>query len=99
MASKTNIQPLFDNVLVKPVKAEKKSAGGIIIPDNAKEKPQEAEVMAVGEGSYDQNGKKIPMVVKVGQKVLCTKWGGNEIKVGYEEWKLVKQSDILAIVE
>ena len=99
MASKTNIKPLFDNVLVKPVKAEQKSVGGIIIPDNAKEKPQTAEVMAVGAGAYDQNGKLIPMLIKVGQKVMYTKWGGNEVKVGHEEWKLVKQSDILAIVE
>jgi len=99
MASKSNIKPLFDNILVKPVKAEQKSAGGILIPDSAKEKPQVAEVMAVGTGAYDQNGKLVPMVIKVGQKVMYTKWGGNEVKVGHEEWKLVKQSDILAIVE
>jgi chaperonin GroES len=99
MATKTNITPLFDNVLVRPIKAEPKSAGGIILPESAKEKPQTAEVVAVGTGAYDINGKLIPMVVKVGQKVMYTKWGGNEVKVGYEEWKLVKQSDILAIVE
>ena len=99
MAAKTNIKPLFDNILVKPVQADTKSAGGIYLPDNVKEKPQYAEVVAVGGGAYDQAGKLIPMVVKVGQKVLYTKWGGNEVKVGNEEWKLVKQSDILAIVE
>lgn len=98
MATKSNITPLFDNVLVKPVKAETTTASGIILPDSAKEKPQIAEVVAVGTGVYDQNGKLIPLIVKVGQKVLCSKWGGSEVKVGNEEWKLVKQSDILAIV-
>jgi chaperonin GroES len=98
MASKQNITPLFDNVLIKPLKAENKTAGGIYLPDNAKEKPQIGEVMALGNGAVDENGKKIPMIVKVGQKVMFTKWGGNEVKVENEEWKLVKQSDILAIV-
>jgi len=98
MTSKLNIKPLFDNILVKPVDAEKKSAGGIIIPDSVKEKPQVGEVMAIGAGEYDKNGKLIPMVVKIGQKVLYKKWGGDEVKVGNEEWKLVKQTDILAIV-
>lgn len=100
MSSKQNITPLFDNVLIKPLKADNKTAGGIYLPDNAKEKPQVGEVMAVGEGAIDESGKKIPMVVKVGQKVMFTKWGGNEVKMdGNEEWKLVKQSDILAIVK
>lgn len=98
MATKTNITPLFDNVLVKPVKAETATASGILLPETAKEKPQVAEVVAVGSGAVDINGKLIPMIVKVGQKVMYTKWGGNEVKVGHEEWKLVKQSDILAIV-
>lgn len=99
MTSKLNIKPLFDNVLVKPLEAEKTSAGGIIIPDSVKEKPQVGEVMAVGEGAHDENGKLIPMVVKVGQKVLYKKWGGDEYKMGNEEWKLVKQTDILAIIQ
>ncbi len=98
MATKFNIKPLFDNILVKPIKAEEKTTGGIYLPESAKEKPQIGEVMAIGEGARDDNGKLIPMVVKVGQKVMFTKWGGNEAKVGNEEWKLVKQSDILAIV-
>lgn len=98
MAGKSNITPLFDNVLIKPLKAENKTAGGIYLPDNAKEKPQVGEIMAVGAGSVDEKGNKIPMVVKVGQKVMYAKWGGNEVKVENEEWKLVKQSDILAIV-
>jgi chaperonin GroES len=98
MTSKINIKPLFDNILVKPIKAEEKSAGGIYIPETAKEKPQIGEVMAVGDGARDENGKLIPMVVKIGQKVMFTKWGGNEVKIEGQEWKLVKQSDILAIV-
>jgi chaperonin GroES len=93
-----NIKPLFDNILVKPLKAEEKTAGGIYLPENAKEKPQIGEVMAIGEGSYDDKGKLIPMIVKIGQKVMYTKWGGNEVKIEGQEWKLVKQSDILAIV-
>jgi chaperonin GroES len=99
MATKSNIKPLFDNVLVKPVQAETKSAGGIYLPENVKEKPQVGEIVAIGAGLYDNDGKLIPMVVKVGQKVMYTKWGGNEVKVGNEDWKLVKQTDILAIVD
>lgn len=99
MATKTTIKPLFDNVLVKPLEAEERTQSGIYLPETAKEKPQIGEVMAVGEGALDENGKRVPMVVKVGMKVMYTKWGGNEVKVNNEEWKLVKQSDILAIVE
>ncbi len=99
MATKINIKPIFDYLLIKPLQAETKSAGGIILPESAKEKPQIGEVMAAGDGARDENGKLIPMVVKVGQKVMFTKWGGNEVKVGSEEWKLVKQADILAIVQ
>lgn len=98
MATKLNIKPLFDNILVKPLKAEEKTSSGIYLPETAKEKPQIGEVMAVGEGARDDDGKLIPIVVKIGQKVMFTKWGGNEVKVGNEEWKLVKQTDILAIV-
>lgn len=98
MATKLNIRPLFDNVLVKPLKAEEKTTGGIYLPESSKEKPQIGEVMAVGNGAVDEKGKAIPMVVKIGDKVMYTKWGGNEVKMGNEEWKLVKQSDILAIV-
>ncbi len=94
-----NIKPLFDNVLIKPLEAEEKTPAGIVLPDTAKEKPQIGLVMAVGPGGYAEDGKKIPMVVKVGQKVMYKKWGGNEVKVGTEEWLLVEQKDILAIVE
>ena len=92
------MKPLFDNVLVRPLEAETKTASGILLPDSVKEKPQIGEVMAIGEGAFDQNGKKIPMIVKVGQKVMYKKWGGNEVKVEGKEWMLVEQKDILAVV-
>ncbi len=100
MAKKSdfNISPLFDNVLIKPLKAEEKTASGIILPDTAKEKPQIGEIMAIGEGHTNPDGKIIPMKVKVGQKVMYKKWGGNEVKVGNEEWVIVEQKDILAVL-
>ncbi len=98
-SKKVNIQPLFDNVLVKPLEAEEKTPSGIVLPDSAKEKPQTGLIMAIGKGATNEDGKLIPMVVKVGQKVMYKKWGGNEIKVLGEEWMLVEQKDILAIVE
>lgn len=104
--AKQTITPLFDNVLIKPLEAEQKLPSGIILPDSAKEKPQMGEVMAVGAGSEscdcdcgDNNCGKGAMVVKVGQKVMYKKWGGNEIKVDGKEWTIVEQKDILAIVE
>lgn len=99
MTSKLNITPLFDNVLIKPLKAESQTAGGIYLPENVKEKPQVGEIMAVGTGIHDEHGKLVPMIVKIGQKVLYKKWGGDEYKVGNEEWKLVRQTDILAIIK
>ena len=95
-----NIKPLFANVLIKPVDADEKTIGGIIIPDTAKEKPQVGLVMAVGDGELD-DGKvvKDSMIVKVGDKVMYKKWGGNEVKVGHEEWTIVEQKDILAIIK
>ncbi len=97
--TKTSIQPLFDHVLIKPEEAESKTASGIILPDSAKEKPQIGVIMAVGTGHVNPEGKTLPMHVKVGQKVMYKKWGGNEVKVGSEEWMIVEQKDILAIVE
>jgi len=99
MAVKNNIKPLFDNVLIKPLEAEGKTASGIILPDSVKEKPQIGLVMAIGSGVTNDSGKIIPMAVKVGQKVMYKKWGGNEVKMGNEEWTMVEQKDILAIVE
>jgi chaperonin GroES len=102
------IKPLFDYVLVKPLEGESKTASGIVLPDSAKEKPQIGEIMAVGPGknccgedccSDDDKCECDEMVVKVGQKVLYKKWGGNEVKVGMEEWLLIEQKDVMAIVE
>lgn len=98
-ADKTKYTPLFDNVLVRPLEPEQTTASGIVLPDTVKEKPQVGEVMAVGPGSTDNNGKFIPVQVKAGQKVLYKKWGGNEVKMGTEEWMILEQKDILAIVD
>ncbi|OIO14867.1 co-chaperone GroES [Candidatus Gottesmanbacteria bacterium CG_4_10_14_0_8_um_filter_37_24] len=95
----SSIKPLFDNVLIKPLEDETKTPSGILLPESAKEKPQIGKIMAVGSGGMDEKGNKIKMEVKIGQKVMYKKWGGNEIKVGTEEWLLVEQKDILAVVE
>ena len=97
--AKQTITPLFDNVLIKPLEAETKLPSGLVLPDSAKEKPQMGEIMAVGIGGTDEKGNTIKMMVKVGQKVMYKKWGGNEIKVEGKEWMIVEQKDILAIVE
>ncbi len=97
--AKLKIQPLFDLILIKPLEEEAKTPSGIVLPDTAKEKPQKGEIMAVGPGAITDDGKVIPIKVKVGQKVMYKKWGGNEIKVGTEEWLLVEQKDILAVIE
>ena len=94
-----NIKPLHDKVLIKRVDEETKTAGGIIIPDTAKEKPSEGIVEAVGNGFRAEDGKILPMCVKVGDKVLFGKWAGTEIKVNGEARLIIKESDILAIVE
>ena len=98
MVKKLNIKPLFDNVLIKPLEAIAKTASGIILPDSAKEKPQIGLIMAIGEGKIGPKGEKHPVVVKVGQKVMYKKWGGSEVKVNGEEWTMVSQEDILAII-
>ncbi len=97
--SGTKISPLFDFVLIKPLTAETRTPSGIVLPDSAKEKPQVGEVMAIGPGAHNPDGKLIPMVVKKGDKVMYKKWGGNEVKVNMEEWLLVEQKDVMAIVE
>jgi chaperonin GroES len=96
---KINIKPLFDNILIKPLEAETKTQSGIILPDSAKEKPQIGEVVAVGPGRITPKGEKDPIVVKVGQKVMYKKWGGDETKIGTEDYMIVKQGDILAVME
>ena len=93
-----DIKPLLDNILVKPLEAEEKTASGIVLPDSAKEKPQMGQVMAVGPGHRTPEGKVLPVNLKVGQKVIYKKWGGNEVKVGGEEWILVEEKDILAVL-
>ncbi|KKR32155.1 MAG: 10 kDa chaperonin [Candidatus Gottesmanbacteria bacterium GW2011_GWA2_41_12] len=100
MTAKSNkIKPLFDNVLIKPLEEPTKTPSGIILPESVKEKPQVGEIMAVGPGTVTDDGKAVKMVVKVGDKVMYKKWGGNEVKVEGDEWLLVEQKDILAIVE
>jgi len=98
MAKKNSIKPLFDYVLIKPLKGEEVTPSGIVLPDSAKEKPQVGEVMAVGPGALTDQGKILPMLIKVGQKVLYKKWGGNEVKVDHEEWLLIEQKDVMAVV-
>ncbi|MBQ7346867.1 MAG: co-chaperone GroES [Clostridia bacterium] len=94
-----NIKPLSDRVVVKLVEAEEKTKTGIFLTASAQEKPQVAEVVAVGPGARDDNGKLIPMEVKVGDKVITGKYSGTEVKMDGTEYTIVKQSDILAIVE
>ncbi len=93
------IKPLHDNILVERIEAESKTKGGIIIPDNAQEKPLEGVIIAAGEGAYDNNGKRIPLDVKVGDKILFKKWGGNEIKFDGKELVIMKEQDVLAIIK
>lgn len=100
MIIKSNsVKPLFDNVLIKPLDEETRTPSGILLPETAKEKPQIGQIMAVGTGGVDEKGNKTVIVVKVGQKVMYKKWGGNEVKVNSEEWLLVEQKDILAVIE
>jgi chaperonin GroES len=99
MVKTPKIKPLFDYVLVKPLSAESQTPSGILLPDTAKEKPQMGEIMAVGPGGMTEDGKPTKMVVKVGDKVLYKKWGGNEVKVGAEEWLLIEQKEIMALVD
>jgi len=91
-------RPLHDRVLVRRVEAEEKTAGGIIIPDAAKEKPAEGEIVAAGEGTRDEDGDRIPLDVKVGDRVLFGKWSGTEVKVDGEDLLIMKESDILGIL-
>ena len=93
-----NIKPLGQRVLVKRLEADAISAGGIVLPDTAKEKPQEAEVLSLGTGGTDENGKDIVFSVKVGDKVLISKYGGSEVKLDGEEVLIISESDILGIV-
>src|ERR671925_1858683 len=94
-----NFRPLHDRVVVKRIEAEEKTAGGIIIPDTAKEKPQQGEVVFVGPGGRDETGKLIPIDVKPGDRVLFGKWSGTEVKIEGEELLIMKESDIMGVIE
>jgi chaperonin GroES len=96
--AKTQFRPLHDRVVVRRIEADAKSAGGIIIPDTAQEKPQRGEVIAVGPGGRDEAGKLTPIEVKVGDKVLFGKWSGTEVKLDNEELLIMKESDIMGII-
>ncbi len=94
-----SLKPLHDRVMVKRLEATEVKKGGIIIPDTAKEKPQEGEVIAVGPGKVTKDGKLQPMEVKAGDKILFGKWSGNEVKLGDEEYLIMREEDILAILQ
>jgi chaperonin GroES len=91
-------RPLHDRILVRRIEADEKTAGGIIIPDTAKEKPQEGEVIGVGPGARDESGQLRPLDVRVGDRILFGKWSGTEVKIGGEDLIIMKESDILGIV-
>ena len=93
-----NFKPLHDRVLVRRVESDQKSAGGIIIPDTAQEKPMEGEVLQVGSGARDEVGKLVPLDVKKGDKILFGKWSGTEVKMNGEDYLIMKESDIMGII-
>ncbi len=93
------VKPLSDNILIEPVDREEKTPSGIVIPDTAKEKPQEGKVVAVGPGHFSESGQMIKPGVKVDDRVIYKKWGGNEVKIEGREYLIVKEEDILAIIK
>lgn len=93
-----NLKPLADRVIVKVIEAEEKTKGGIVLPDTAKERPQQGEVLAVGPGRRGEDGNLLPMTVKVGDRVLFSKYGGTEVKLGGEEYLILREDDILGIL-
>ena len=92
-------RPLHDRILVRRIEADEKTAGGIIIPDTAKEKPQEGEVIAVGPGARDESGKLVELDVRVGNRILFGKWSGTEIKLDGEDLLIMKESDVMGVIE
>jgi chaperonin GroES len=94
-----SIKPLEDRLVIKVVEAEQTTASGLVIPDTAKEKPQEGEIIAVGPGGRDESGKLIPIDLKVGDRVLFGKWSGTEVKIDGEELLIMKESDVMGVVE
>jgi chaperonin GroES len=100
MAGKLNLRPLADRVLVEPLEQEEKTPSGILLPETAKEKPQEGLIVAIGEGRWDEDGKKrVAMDVKLGDKVIFAKYSGTEIKLGDKKYLILSEKDILAVVE
>jgi chaperonin GroES len=97
-ATKTKLRPLHDRILVKRVEEEEVRRGGIIIPDTAKEKPQEGKVIAVGTGKVSDEGKRVPLDVKVGDRILFGKYSGSEVKIDDEEYLILKEEDVLGIL-
>ncbi|RUU80518.1 co-chaperone GroES [Mesorhizobium sp. M7A.F.Ca.MR.362.00.0.0] len=93
------LRPLHDRILVRRLEAEEKTSGGIIIPDTAKEKPQEGEVLAVGPGARDDSGKLVELDVKVGDRILFGKWSGTEIKLDGEDLLIMKESDVMGVID
>lgn len=93
------IRPLGDRLVVERIEQENKTAGGIIIPDTAKEKPKQGKVLAVGPGAKDENGKRVPVDVSVGDIVLFTQWAGNELKIDGKEYLVMKESDVIGVLE
>ena len=93
------LKPLADRIVAKPIEAEERTKGGIVLPDTAKERPQEGEVIAVGPGKTLDNGAQVPMEVKPGDKIIYSKYGGTEVKLGGEEYVILRQDDVLSIVE
>ena len=92
-------RPLHDRVVIRRIEGEEKTKGGIIIPDTAKEKPQEGEVIAVGPGARDENGKLVPLDLKAGDRVLFGKWSGSEVNIDGEDLLIMKESDIMGVIE
>ena len=99
MAKTPKIRPLGQNVLLRRLEAEEKTKGGIILPDTAKEKPREGEILAIGEGELDKEGKKKPFQVKKGDRVIFSSYAGTEIKMGGEDYLILSEDDILGVVE
>ena len=97
--AKAKFRPLHDRVVVKRLDAEEKTKGGIIIPDTAKEKPQEGEIIAAGPGARDESGKIVPLDVKAGDRILFGKWSGTEVRIDGEDLLIMKESDIMGVVE
>jgi chaperonin GroES len=94
-----NFRPLYDRVVIRRIESDDRTPGGIIIPDTAKEKPQEGEVIAVGPGARDETGRMQPLDVRVGDRILFGKWSGTEVRIAGEEYLIMKESDILGVLE